>query len=172
MRVALAEQYGAAGDYPAAMDQLDQWLSHPRVPGDQITGLNERCWLRATSNRDLRQALDDCNEALDLRTDSQEEFGTLIRASEDAPDVLDSRALVYLRLGKLEDAIHDYDSALHTDPGMPTSLYGRGLAKLRPGENCSGTGRSRRGHEARQQHSQAVLRHGTHSLTAPLRRKP
>lgn len=138
VRVALAEQYSAAGDYPDAMDQLAQWLSHHRVPGDQITGLNERCWLRATSNRDLTQALDDCNEALNLRTDSQEEFGTLIRASQDAPDVLDSRALVYLRLGKLEDAIHDYDSALHTDPSMPTSLYGRGLAKLRSGETAQG----------------------------------
>jgi len=138
VRMALAQQYSAAGDYPAAMDQLTQWLSHHRVPGDQITGLNERCWLRATSNRDLRQGLDDCNEALNLGTDSAEQFGTLIRASADDPEVLDSRALVYLRLGNLDDAIHDYDSALHTDPSIPTSLYGRGLAELRLGEKAQG----------------------------------
>lgn len=142
VRLALAEQYSAAGDYPAAMDQLAQWLSHHRVPGDQITGLNERCWLRATSDRELTQALNDCNEALNLRTDlrmdSPEEFGTLMRASADDPGVLDSRALVYLRLGRLEDAIHDYDSALHTNPAMPTSLYGRGLAELRSGETALG----------------------------------
>ncbi len=138
VRLELARQYGALGDYPAAMDQLDQWLSQHRLPDDQITGLNERCWLRATSNRDLRQALGDCNDALNLRTYSTEQTGTLVRASADDPAVLDSRALVYLRLGNLDDAIHDYDSALHTDPSMPTSLYGRGLAELRQGEKAEG----------------------------------
>jgi tetratricopeptide (TPR) repeat protein/predicted aspartyl protease len=137
-RLVLAQLYGTLGDYPAAIDQLDQWLDQRRLPGDQITGLNARCWLRATSNRDLRQALDDCDQALNLRTYSPEETGTLIRAFTDNPDVLDSRALVYLRLGKLDDAIHDYDSALHTNPNIPTSLYGRGLAELRLGEKAQG----------------------------------
>lgn len=138
VRLALAQLYGTLGDYPAAMDQLGQWLGHHRLPGDQITGLNERCWQRATSNRDLRQALDDCNEALDLRTYSPETTDTLVRASADDPAVLDSRGLVYLRLGNLDSAVHDYDSALHTDPNMATSLYGRGLAELRLDEKAQG----------------------------------
>lgn len=62
----------------------------------------------------------------------------MMRASVDNPGVLDSRGLVYLRLGNFEAAIHDYDDALHADPSMPTSLYGRGLAKLRSGETAQG----------------------------------
>lgn len=89
-------------------------------------GLNYRCWMRATSNRELREALADCNHALDI--------------SRDNPDVLDSRGLVYIRLGDFKDAIRDYDSALRTNPMMATSLYGRGLAELRLGEKSQGQG--------------------------------
>ncbi|MFZ0549639.1 MAG: aspartyl protease family protein [Steroidobacteraceae bacterium] len=124
VRLRLAELYGTVGDYPAAVDQIDQWLSHRRVPGDQLRGLNARCWLRATSNRDLREALQDCNHALDL--------------SFDDPDIRDSRGLVYLRLGKFDQAIMDYSSALRINPAMPTALYGRGLAELRRGEDTQG----------------------------------
>jgi tetratricopeptide (TPR) repeat protein len=138
VRLALAQLYDRAGDYPAAMEQLDQWLSNHQLPGDRIAGLNERCWLRATSNRDLRLALDDCDEALDLRTYSPAATGTLVRSSVDDPNIIDSRGLVYLRLGKLDAAIHDYDSALHINPNMPTSLYGRGLAELRLGQESQG----------------------------------
>jgi tetratricopeptide (TPR) repeat protein len=58
----------------------------------------------------------------------------------DDTDILDSRALVYLRLGRPEDAVHDYTSALHINPRMSTSLYGRGLAELRLGERPQGEG--------------------------------
>lgn len=50
----------------------------------------------------------------------------------------DRRALVYLRLGRFKDAIRDYDAALDRNPVIATSLYGRGLAKLRLGEQAQG----------------------------------
>jgi len=140
VRLALGRLYGDSGDYSAGIEQINQWLSHHPLENDQATGLNSRCWLRATSNRDLQEALDDCNHALSLRPVAPPTTGTLIGRSlaQDDPAVLDSRGLVYLRLGNLESAIHDYDSALRTDPNMPTSLYGRGLAELRQGEKAQG----------------------------------
>lgn len=140
VRLRVGELYGRLGDYPEAIDQIDQWLSHHPIKRDQANGLNSLCWLRATGNRDLHEALDDCNRALDLRPHADAETGTLIGrtlASEE-PDILDSRALVYLRLGRLEDAVHNYDSALQINPRMPSSLYGRGLAELRMGEKDQG----------------------------------
>jgi tetratricopeptide (TPR) repeat protein len=45
------------------------------------------------------------------------------------------RAFVYLKLGKIENAIADYDAALKLDPELAGSLYGRGVAKLRGGDD-------------------------------------
>lgn len=113
--------YGRLGDYQAGLDQIDEWLKVHPLKGDQAAGLDDRCWLRATVNRDLHHALDDCNHALDLRYDT---------------DSLDSRGLVYLRLGRPRAAISDYDAALDIAPGIATSLYGRGLAELRLGRKA------------------------------------
>jgi len=62
-------------------------------------------------------SLDDCNKALELQTNEAAIF--------------DSRALAYLKLGKYDECIADYDRALHLDPKMATSLFGRGVAKDR-----------------------------------------
>lgn len=142
-RLTVGVLYGRLGDYPQAVDQIEQWLSHHPLKDDQATGLNSLCWLRATGNRDLHEALDDCSRALDLRPHAEDaELGTLVgrTISVDDTDILDSRALVYLRLGRPEDAVHDYTSALHINPRMSTSLYGRGLAELRLGERPQGEG--------------------------------
>jgi tetratricopeptide (TPR) repeat protein len=91
------------------------------------------------ANRDLHEAMADCDQALYFRPYAPEETGTLVRESlSDDPDILDSRGLVYLRLGNPEDAKHDYDSALRANPRMSSSLYGRGLAELQLGENTQG----------------------------------
>ena len=70
-------------------------------PKDADAYIN-RCWLRATANRDLTLAFADCDTGLRL-------------APNDAND-LDSRAFLYLRLGRLDEAIADYDAALKTNP--------------------------------------------------------
>ena len=140
LRLALGQLYAKAGDYPAALDQVNQWLSSRPLRNEQAEGLAARCSLRAAANRDLREALTDCNDALNVRQYAPERTGTLIRDSQVAenPEILDSRGLVYMRLGSLNDAIHDYDSALRINPKMATSLYGRGLAELRLGEKAQG----------------------------------
>jgi tetratricopeptide (TPR) repeat protein len=86
--------------------------------------LDTRCWTRATAGRDLPQALADCDRALRLKP------------NYDAP--LDSRGLVYLRLGRLDQSIADYDAVLKLVPTNAFSLYGRSLAKLRKGDAAGG----------------------------------
>lgn len=142
LRRTLSALYSKLGDYAAAIDQINQWLSQHPLTGDQFAGLSDRCWLRAMSNQNLDEALDDCNHALGLRVLVPQRNGDLVstQLAPENPFALRSRALVYLRLGKLEDAVRDFDSALKTNPKMPTSLYGRGLVELRLGEKTQGEG--------------------------------
>jgi len=139
-RLQLSSLYGDIGDYPDAIGQVDEWLDNHKLEDDQAIGLNERCWQRAAANRDLSAALEDCNHALALRPRAEASTGSLIGRdlAPDNPAILDSRGLVYVRLGDFKNAIRDYNSALRIDSNMPTSLYGRGLAELRLGEKAQG----------------------------------
>ena len=49
-------------------------------------------------------------------------------------DALDSRGLVNLKLSLNANAIADYDAVLSIDPKQASSLYGRGIARLRSGQ--------------------------------------
>jgi tetratricopeptide (TPR) repeat protein/predicted aspartyl protease len=140
VRLRLGSLYGGLGDYQDAIGQIDQWLDNHQLPSDQATGLNVRCWQRAMANRDMRAALEDCDRALSLQPKAKANTGSRIMqdlAPQD-PATLDSRGLVYLRLGNPRDAVRDYDSALGTNPNLSDSLYGRGLAELRLGEKARG----------------------------------
>lgn len=88
----------------------------------EVPNYNDRCWARAVAMIELDAALADCNEALKLRPDFV--------------PALDSRAFVYLRQQRFRDAVADYDAALKASPKDPYSLYGRGIAKLRLGDNA------------------------------------
>ena len=44
---------------------------------------------------------------------------------------------MYLRLGRLAEAVDDYDAALKINPDDAQSLFGRGIAKLRRGHMAS-----------------------------------
>jgi tetratricopeptide (TPR) repeat protein/predicted aspartyl protease len=90
----------------------------------QALALNNRCWTRALWGQELDRALDDCNEALELKPN----FAAY----------LDSRGLVELRLGRFDAAIADYTAALHKMPQSPWTLYGRGLAEQRQGLKARG----------------------------------
>ena len=107
-----------------AVPQFDQWVaSHSREALlDRV--LNSRCWARALANTQLDRALDDCDEALDARPKEA--------------TYLDSRGLVYLRLGKWKKAIADYNAALALNPKLAWSLWGRGLAQLQVGARDPG----------------------------------
>jgi len=124
LRLTLGRLYDAIDLYPQAEQQDTDWIdSHP----DDVqlrSALGDRCWFRAEADRHLEEALQDCNRALRL-------------ARGDA-EILDSRGLVYLRLGKPDDAIADYDAALKKNPKVATSFYGRALAELAKGEKAQG----------------------------------
>ncbi len=88
--------------------------------------LNSRCWERALANVELKGAESDCAEAVKLEP-------------RDAA-YWDSYALVALRDGRLDEALKRYDQALKLEPQQAASLYGRGLVKLRRGDEAGGRG--------------------------------
>ena len=139
VRLTLGSMYRKLGNYPAALAQIDEWLRNHPLAHDQAIGLNDRCWLRATANRELHQALRDCDRALDLTPQAAHaQASRIVRALPTSTrlDALDSRGLVYLRLGRPRAAISDYDSALDENPNIADSLYGRGLAEMRLGRKA------------------------------------
>jgi len=140
LRRTLSTLYSGLGDYAPAIDQITRWLSQHPLNGDQFVGLRQRCGLRAMANQNLDEALDDCNRALGMRVWVPQRDGNPLNQplAPDDPVALGSRGLVYLRLGKLEEAVRDDDAALKANPKMPDSLYGRGLAELRLGEKAQG----------------------------------
>lgn len=119
-RLQLAGLYNVIDQPEAALTNYDAWLKMHGEDADRASAYNGRCWSRALLNRELARALSDCNTALRLRPGH---FA-----------FLDSRALVYLRLGNLDAAIADYDAALKVRPREAWSLYGRAIAQKRAGK--------------------------------------
>ncbi|MGC8518162.1 MAG: aspartyl protease family protein [Steroidobacteraceae bacterium] len=140
LRLELGLLYGLDGEYRAGLTQINRWLATHRTRSEQATGLNERCWLRATADRALHRALADCTEAINLT--AQRTLGAATGlpymrrtlANHGDPAVRASRGLVYLRLGRDRRAIRDFDAVLAHAPQSPISLYARGLAELHLGE--------------------------------------
>lgn len=87
--------------------------------------LNSMCWAKATAGVGLQSALADCDAAL-IKT-------------PDVAGILDSRALVLLRLGRIDEAIAVYSRALAKRPDQPSSLYGRAAAWARKGDTARAT---------------------------------
>ncbi len=113
----------ARGDSDSAIAIYDELLA--RYP-DRGGFYNARCYVRALAGRELvEKALPDCNKAQVLLPKSAE--------------VLDSRGYVYLRLGRYQEAIADYNAAIAlANIELPHTLYGRGLAEQKSGEKLSG----------------------------------
>ncbi len=123
VELAVAETYQTTRRYEPAVAHYTHWIeAHPKAPG-LAKVLNNRCWARALWGRELEAALADCDAAVRL---------------ERIPQILDSRGLVKLRLGRYDEAIADFDAALKQQPKLVTSLYGRGLAKLKSGRATEG----------------------------------
>lgn len=113
----------AAGDADGALAAADR--AAELSPNSGIAN-NLSCYVRAVYNRDVAEkALPACNKAVELLPKS--------------PNVLDSRGFVYLRLGRYEEAIADYNAAIAiSNEPPPTSLYGRGIAEQKSGQKLSG----------------------------------
>jgi len=113
--------YGEAlrgqGKYEEAIHQFS--LAVKLAPFD-VRMWNARCWTRGSFGRELEKGLSDCNAALAL--------------APGEANILDSRGLIYLRLGILKLAERDFTASLRKRPNLATALYGRGIAKLRRGD--------------------------------------
>jgi tetratricopeptide (TPR) repeat protein/predicted aspartyl protease len=122
--IGVALAYQNARLFEKAVAAWDQWIAARQNDLDLAQALNGRCWTRALWGQELDLALADCNAAL--------------QRSRGSPAILDSRGLVYLRLGQFQASIADYDAALRASPKQAWSLYGRGVDKLRLGRKTEG----------------------------------
>jgi len=107
-----------AGDYDGAVADYERALAVN--PGSAVA-FEDRCWTRATLNRDLSLAADDCSKSLNTRPKAVYAMGTL--------------ALVQFREGKLEDALTSINALLERHPKIASSLYLRGIVKNRLGRD-------------------------------------
>jgi tetratricopeptide (TPR) repeat protein len=106
----LADLLADGGQVDDAVAVLDEAIAAaPR----NASLLNSRCWIRATHNVAIPQALQDCTSGVEL--------------SSSASAILDSRAMVYFRMGRLDAALTDLDAALQANPEQSASLYMRGV---------------------------------------------
>jgi tetratricopeptide (TPR) repeat protein len=87
---------------------------------DNVSLLNGKCWMAGAWNYKVENALDFCDRAVSLS--GQEAW------------VIDSRALVKYRQGRIEEALADYETVLSKEPGTASSLYMRGLIRLDKGD--------------------------------------
>jgi len=125
VRLRVGQIYSAAKMHEAALPEFDAAIALlPRSGVLTMSALNSACWSRTLLNRELEKALAECNGAVKL--------------GPNVAQVLDSRGLVHLRLGQNDAAIDDYDDALRRRPKADWSLYGRGLAKQRKGQQAEG----------------------------------
>jgi len=115
------EAYEAKRDYGRAIVDYGQAIAID--PKNAIT-YNQRCWARVLSGNDLADALADCDESL--------------RIAPGVANTLNSRGLVYLKLGGFRQAIDDYGAAIAKNAKDADSLYGRGLARQKNGDAAGG----------------------------------
>lgn len=116
---AKAETQAETGDVPGGLALVDAAIV--KTPGNARL-LNVRCWIKATQNVMLDTALKDCSKAIEL-SDSPEQ-------------PLDSRAMVYFRLGRNEDALADLKAALLRAPEQSASLFLRAIIRRSTGDKA------------------------------------
>ena len=75
---------------------------------------------------------------LELETALAEDCDASLKRGGRVSTVMDSRGLVLLRLGRIDDAIAQYDKAIEAQPKAAWAFYGRGLAKLKKGQTAEG----------------------------------
>ena len=110
------------GDYIRATPDFDQALQLAPTNANALEGV---CWVRALANTDLDRALAWCDESVRL-------------ARQQIYAQYDTRGFLHLRRNEFALAVADYDAALKERPKLASSLYGRGIAKLRLGQAADG----------------------------------
>jgi tetratricopeptide (TPR) repeat protein len=114
------ELYLDHGDYALAMQDFDTAvILAPTYP----IGWSDRCRTEAIIGQ-LQKAVDDCTRALALDDDFVNE---MVMSGNVA--VAQDRGLAYLKMGRFDLAIRDYNKALKLVPKSAEALFGRGIAK-------------------------------------------
>jgi tetratricopeptide (TPR) repeat protein len=111
---AKASAIGEFGDPAEAIKLYDALIAEK--PGSPSL-MNARCWVKGTRSIMLDTALKDCTSALEL--------------SSNPTPILDSRAMVWYRLGRFDDALRDLDAVLAAEPGIAQSHFLRGVVLTR-----------------------------------------
>ena len=96
---------------------------NPQWQKDLSVSNDSACWTGVMVGQ-LEAALAYCNEAL--------------RLQPDYANARSNRGFAYLKMGRFDQAIPDYDAALQQDAKDADALYGRGLAKLQSGDKGGG----------------------------------
>ncbi|MEZ5682166.1 MAG: DUF3857 domain-containing protein [Erythrobacter sp.] len=97
--------------------RLEEALSER--PGDELL-LNSQCWFMGTWNYRIDDSEQLCNRA--------------VKAGGYSAAALDSRALVFHRLGREDEALEDLEAALKKQPEQAASLYLRGIIRVGRGQ--------------------------------------
>ncbi|MBR0553676.1 tetratricopeptide repeat protein [Sphingomonadaceae bacterium LXI357] len=116
-----AEVLARAGRPQDAIAAVDAMIA--KKPGNTQL-LNQRCWVKGTTSTDLPSALKDCTKAIEL--------------AESPAGQLDSRAMVYFKMDRYDDALADLNAALNLVPDLPASMFLRGVIRLRQGDKKAG----------------------------------
>jgi tetratricopeptide (TPR) repeat protein len=127
-RLTLAAGYSSLDLSSRAIEQYSLWIAAHGNDVLLLNAQNGRCWQRALAGTDLSLALKDCDAALKRAR----------KGSDAYAHVLDSRGLVFLRMGEYPKSIADYDASIAIDPKGASSWYGRGVDKLRQHQTAAG----------------------------------
>lgn len=109
------------GDLKRAIGDFSKVLD---LQPSSVSARRERCWAWAAADRELDDAMDDCNKALALKP-------------ADAA-TLDARCFVQIRNAAFAAAIADCSAALAAGPKLASSLYLRSVAKKKTGNSIGG----------------------------------
>ena len=118
-RQVMASMYSAFDLSAQQIAELNLWMSL-HGGDDMASRYADRCWARVLLNTELQQALADCNQAL--------------AGNDHDGETLERRGWLWLRMGKPDKALADFDKALAIDGVVELSLYGRALAHERLGQ--------------------------------------
>jgi tetratricopeptide (TPR) repeat protein len=121
--IRLASMFAQSDNQPEEILMLDRWLELFPKHARTAYVLNERCWARAVTDKELDLALADCDASIALGPNRSN---------------FDSRGLVHLRRKDPERSIDDYKKALKLNRKSPSSLYGLGLATIQLGDRKKG----------------------------------
>ena len=112
-----AELLARAADPKNALASINEAIA---LKSSNAVLLNERCWIKGTLAVELDSALEDCTRSIELTENNTAE--------------LDSRAMVYFRLNRLNEALADLNAALDRNPVSPGSLYLRAAIERKLGK--------------------------------------